>query len=148
MRPALHPACAAFPALPDAELHKLADDIKQNGLLEPITLMTDGSILDGRSRWDACEISGVEPRTVVYDGDDPIRFVIAKNERRRHLTPTERAFIAEELANLANGMKKRYAGATLKRGAMPLTVDEAAKTMNVGETMVADIHCRGGFVHR
>jgi hypothetical protein len=82
----LHPACACYPPMLGAELDDLARDIKQHGLLEPITVMPDGAILDGRNRALACERAGVAPRTVVYDGDNPIRFVLSKNERRRHLS--------------------------------------------------------------
>lgn len=136
MRPELHPACAAFPPLSDAELLALAEDIKINGLLEPITLMPGGSILDGRCRWDACEMAEVTPRTVVYDGVDPIRFVVAKNERRRHLSLAERAFVAETLASLVHGSNQYQKVETFKK-VSSLTVCEAAELMNVGHASVS-----------
>jgi hypothetical protein len=73
------------------DLNELADDIRKNGLLHPITLMPDGTLLDGRSRWDACEIAGVEPRTTIYEGDDPAGFVISNNVQRRQLTRSKTA---------------------------------------------------------
>ena len=48
-----HPACLLFPRLADDELRALADDIRQNGLLNPIVTL-DGAILDGRNRLAAC----------------------------------------------------------------------------------------------
>jgi hypothetical protein len=57
-----HPACLAFPLLPDAELRELADDIKLRGLLHPVVLY-QGQVLDGRNRLAACEIAGVAPLT-------------------------------------------------------------------------------------
>jgi hypothetical protein len=42
-----------------------ADDIRQNGLVEPVALL-DGLVLDGRNRLRACEIAGVEPRFVEW----------------------------------------------------------------------------------
>jgi len=103
MRPELHPACAAFPAVPDSDLHALAADIKQNGLLEPITLTRDGLLLDGRCRWDACVLAVVEPRTVVYDGGDPVGFVMSKNKHRRHLDKSQMAMVTARLVNLCAG---------------------------------------------
>jgi len=103
MRPELHPACAAFPPLPAAELRALAADIKSNGLLDPITLCADGRLLDGRSRWDACEMAGVAPRSIVYDGDDPITFVLSRNRYRRHLTKSQKAMVVARLATLSRG---------------------------------------------
>lgn len=85
------------------DLAKLAEDIKQNGLLEDITMTTDGKLLDGNSRWDACELAGVQPRTVTYDGDDPISFVISKNKHRKHLDKSVLAMTVAELVKLRPG---------------------------------------------
>jgi ParB-like nuclease family protein len=103
MRPELHPACACFPAMSQEALTELAADIRQNGLLHPITLMPDGRVLDGRCRWDACEIAGVEPRTTTYDGDDPCGYVLSNNARRRNLTASQKALIIARLVKLQRG---------------------------------------------
>ena len=100
MRPELHPACAAFPAFPEEDLVALAADIRTKGLLEPITLTPDGLLLDGRCRWDACEREGIEPQTIVYDGDDPIGFVASKNRHRRHLSKIQMGMIMARLSSL------------------------------------------------
>ena len=109
MRPDLHPACAAFPAMPDTDLQSLAADIKTHGLLEAVTLTPDGLLLDGRCRWDACEIAGIEPRTVMHDGD-PVSFVLSKNRHRRHMTTSQKAMVVAVLANLPahRPKKNRY----------------------------------------
>jgi hypothetical protein len=53
-----------------AELCDLADDIKANGLRDPITLTPDGQLLDGRNRALACVQAGVEigPDKIVVEG--------------------------------------------------------------------------------
>src|SRR3990172_9106480 len=69
-----HPAAALFPVLGEDELQKLADDIRANGLLEPIVLY-EGKVLDGRNRLDACKRAGVEPKFVMlvpYKEGQPI----------------------------------------------------------------------------
>lgn len=92
-----HPAAAIFPMMSDSELLELAEDIKKNGLLEPITLH-EGQILDGRNRLAACDIAGVEPSFQEWNGlgELPTRYVIAKNLQRRQLTIGQRAAIAAE----------------------------------------------------
>lgn len=100
--PPLHPACAAWPPLSAAELQALADDIRENGLLEPVVLI-DGAILDGRHRWLACELASVEPRTVIYQGDDPIGYVLSRNLHHRHMTLNARALAVATLDRLPRG---------------------------------------------
>jgi hypothetical protein len=62
-----HPACLAFPLLPEEELQELAEDIKLRGLLHPIVVF-HGQILDGRNRLAACEVAGVAPRFIEWSG--------------------------------------------------------------------------------
>ena len=97
-----HEYAQLFPMLPREELDALADDIKINGLLEAITLY-DGEVLDGRNRYVACISASVEPRFEQYTGDDPLAFVISKNLHRRHLTPGQRALIADSMATMRQG---------------------------------------------
>lgn len=88
--------------LPDAELEALAADIAQNGLRQPITLF-EGRILDGRNRQRACELAGVGPTFIEYDGTDPLGFVLSMNLVRRHLNESQRAMVASRIAALPVG---------------------------------------------
>src|ERR1700677_873101 len=54
-----HPLAHIFPMLDDDELKTLAEDIKDKGLTEPITLY-EGKVLDGRNRYRACGFPDVE----------------------------------------------------------------------------------------
>lgn len=122
------------------ELKLLAEDIRKNGQVEAITMLT-GLILDGRCRWEACEIIGIEPCTVEFTGTDPIAFVLSKNEQRRHLPLVQRALIAEALASLAHG-SNRYA--TVKKVEAENSVstflsrDDAAAAMNISRGSLED----------
>ena len=89
--------------MPKDELLKLAEDIKQNGQLEDITITSDGQLLDGNSRWDACDLVGVTPQTVTYQGSDPIGFVISKNRHRKHLGKNVLAMTVAQLVKLRPG---------------------------------------------
>jgi DNA methylase/ParB-like nuclease family protein len=89
-----------FPELPDWELQALADDIKAKGLLHPIVLYK-GKILDGRNRYKACKLAGVQPRFTEWKGKgSPLEWVVSENLVRRHLTSSQRAVLALDLLPL------------------------------------------------
>lgn len=99
-----------FPLMEGEAFERLAADILDNGLIEPVVLY-DGAILDGRNRYRACQHVGVPARFVEYDGDNPLGFVISKNRHRRHLTSSQLAAIAvqqeELMAELAAEARAR-----------------------------------------
>lgn len=111
-----HPACLLFPRLSDADLQALADDIRQNGLLNPIVTL-DGQILDGRNRLEACKIAGVKPRFVEWNGEgSPLSWVVATNLMRRHLTASQRAVVAFDLLPMLEAEAKVRQRQSLGRG--------------------------------
>jgi ParB-like chromosome segregation protein Spo0J len=81
---AAHPAADAISNMSDTEYKQFKDDIRANGLREPIVLH-EVQILDGRHRYRACLELAIEPRFQEYDGNEPVAFVISMNLRRRHL---------------------------------------------------------------
>jgi N6-adenosine-specific RNA methylase IME4 len=108
-----HPAADLFPLIEGTEFTELVADVTAHGVREPITLY-DGKILDGRNRYRAAQAAGVECPTRVYDGDDPLAFVISENLRRRHLHESQRAMVAAKLVLLwrelpDNGVKSAAA---------------------------------------
>jgi ParB-like chromosome segregation protein Spo0J len=118
-----HPIANIFPMLDDARLKELAVDIHNNGQAEPIVIFED-KILDGRNRYKACEIAGVNPIYRPYAGDDPIKYVISLNLHRRHLSTSQRAMVAANLVTLEWGKKK---GDTSNDVSQP----DAAKALNI-----------------
>jgi hypothetical protein len=93
-------------------------------LLYPITLFC-GEILDGRNRLRACEARGIEPRFEDYTGNDPLAFVVSANLKRRHLSDTQRTWIAAKISNYPMGRVRDE-----ERGKV-VSVKEAAALMNV-----------------
>jgi hypothetical protein len=78
----------------DAELRALADNIKARGLDHDLVLH-EGKILDGRNRHLACEIAGVEPTFVEWQGKgSPLEWVVGENLLRRHMSSSQRAVVA------------------------------------------------------
>jgi hypothetical protein len=88
-----HPLANIFPLLDCGELAAQADDIRINGLREPIVLF-EGAILDGRNRYRACAEAGIDARLETYDGNDPLAYVVSLNLKRRHLDESQRAMVA------------------------------------------------------
>jgi hypothetical protein len=119
-----------FPVISDAELDELAEDIKANGLTHPI-IVYEGKILDGRNRYLACKIAGVTPDFFEYLGDTPIQFSLSLNLHRRHLTTSQRAAIAVELATLPQGARTDLASNEAR-----FSQSEAADIMTVSRSTV------------
>lgn len=80
--------------LPEDELHELAADIRANGLQHPLVIDKDGVLIDGRNRWAACQIAGVDPRfEELADGVDPVAYILSTNVQRRHMNAGQRAMV-------------------------------------------------------
>lgn len=104
-----HDYANLFPLMLDNEYKELKNDIKVNGLIEPIWLF-EGKILDGRNRYSACLDTNTEPKFRDYQSDDPLGFVVSLNLNRRHLTSGQKATLAVELLPLLEAeAKKRQA---------------------------------------
>ena len=126
-----HPIAECWRLLDGEDLDALARSIEAHGLLQPITLY-EGQILDGRNRAAACDLAGVEPRFESYGGDDPIGFVRACNDERRHDDPSQRAMVAARLANMEVG-NPDYSANLQNRG---VSVEQAADHLSVSPRSV------------
>lgn len=105
-----HPFADAFPLVDGEEWAELVRDIKANGLIEPIVLNHDKTVLiDGRNRYRACEEAGVDPvfETLGSHYSEPmiLDLIVSKNLARRQMNPGQRAFAAMKY-------EERYAAAT------------------------------------
>lgn len=89
-----HELADYWPTMPGEDFDELIEDIRKNGLRDPIVLY-ESKVLDGRHRYRAAISAGVDPEFIPYEGDDPAGFVISKNARRRHSTKIE---VAEAVA--------------------------------------------------
>ena len=127
-----HPLAEMFPLMDGEDLTALAEDIKQHGLNQPI-IIYEGLILDGRNRFKACQLAGVGPVFDNYQGDDALGYVLSLNLHRRHLTSSQRAALAAEIANLENGTN-RHTLAPQNCGAT--TQFRAAERLDVSERYV------------
>jgi len=99
----IHPAAAIIPEQSATEYAALFQDIDRNGVLNPVWFDREGRVLDGRHRLRAAHQLGIGCPTAVYDGPDPIDFVLSQNLHRRHLTTSQRAIVAAKMVNLREG---------------------------------------------
>lgn len=86
-----HPYADRFPMLPEDELQRLAEDIRENGQRNPIMVDIDGLILDGRNRLAACQMLGIEPDFEVCGFEDVAAYILSANVARRHQSTGSRA---------------------------------------------------------
>src|SRR5262245_20228479 len=122
-----HALATRFPWRNGEDFDELVADIRTQGLREPI-VMFEGKVLDGRNRYRACVEAGVEPTFTVYQGDDPVAYVISLNLRRRHLDESQRAMVAAKLATLKLGDNQHSEG---------LPIGRSSELLKVGERTVA-----------
>jgi ParB-like chromosome segregation protein Spo0J len=152
-----HPIADVWPMMDEAKLQELADDISKNGQLVPVWIY-EGKILDGRNRWAACKIAGLDSKTKEYTGDEPTAFAVSLNDRRRHMNKGALAAVAAELEpHFAADAKRRQRDSIKARDdkgrAAPVVEkvpqlehperpskarEEAAKSVGVNDRYVSD----------
>lgn len=85
--------------MPADEFRELVEDIKRQGVLEPV-VMLDGMVLDGWHRYQACLEVGVETPTKPWRNTDGMESAFAyawgRNALRRHLTRAQRIDIVQK----------------------------------------------------
>jgi phage N-6-adenine-methyltransferase len=124
-----HPLAELFPLLDGLQFEGLCEDIKANGLHQPI-IVQEGKIVDGRNRLKACTEVGVEPRFTEFEMlhlDCTVeQYIFSTNVQRRHLTDDQRAAIVlrwrERLAAEAKERQKE-GGKIAGRGRAKVVAD-------------------------
>ncbi len=131
-----HPYAKLFPLITGQELEDLAADIDAHGQNEPIVTY-QGMILDGRNRHEACVSIGKKPKFTAFTGNDKeaLAYVLSANLKRRHLTESQRAMVAAEMANLTEG---RPNSANLQSFVPLISQAKAAEAVSVSTRTVAD----------
>lgn len=138
----LHPVAALFPPMDEKAFEELVQDIRDNGLREPVVLDQHGQIVDGAQRYRACVEAQVEPsfeHREFKDDREVMPYVVSKNLMRRQLTVSQRAMIAADIANRTRGGDQSVkspngtsqAEAAEMMGVSPRTVGDAAKIREV-----------------
>ena len=127
-----HQYADLFPWIEGQAFRELVEDVRKNGVIEPIVFY-EGAVLDGRNRYMAARELGIAYPRVEYDGTDPLGFVIAKNLTRRHLTESQRGLVAKRLETLKHGDNQHTAG----DASLHVRREDAARLLNVSPRTVA-----------
>jgi protein gp37 len=145
----VHPAASIFPLLSEPELNALAEDIDYNGLIDPIVLSHDNTtIIDGRNRWLACARTKTHvdpvfrPLGAHYTEEMILRFIIARNMKRRDLDPGQRAAIGLKFRpRLAEAAKQRQLAGLKKGDQLPVRPISAKREVRVDDqvAVIADV---------
>jgi ParB-like chromosome segregation protein Spo0J len=134
-----HPLVEIFPEMDKNAFAEFVQDIKVNGVREPVTVYHN-QIIDGRTRLLACEVLGISCPQRAYDGreEDLLAFVLSKNLQRRHLSTSQRAMIAAEIADMTHGgdRKSDQAGKSQLDSVSRPSRTDAAKMLNVSPETV------------
>ena len=86
-----HPLSAAWPAMSASDFQALQDSITNIGVQMPIVIF-EGQVIDGWNRYRAATELGMDcPSTPFDESIDPVDFVKAMNDARRHITGSQRA---------------------------------------------------------
>ncbi len=124
-------------------VEEIKDDIEANGLKHPIVLHPDGRVLDGRARFIACEMLGIEPRFVQWNGTPGTEgdYLDSVNDHRRHLSKWDRAIRAARRAQGYETEAKRRSIANLNHGdanvpqSLGRSIDRAALAWDVSRNL-------------
>jgi len=109
----LHPHQYLIPPMSEEDYHNLVEDIKRNGILQPIDITYNNVILDGHHRVKAAKELGIKevevriPELLYVDEDE---YLISVAMNRRHLTEGQKAVLANEYRKiLSEKVKKQRA---------------------------------------
>ena len=130
-----------FRVLDDEDMYRLAESIKENGVLNPLVVRAVGEdyeIISGHRRKRACELAGIEMMPVIVkemDDDESIIYMVDSNIQRTSLLISEKAFSS----------KMRYEA--MKRQGRRTDLDESQKGSSI-DRLAKDYDCSPNTLRR
>ena len=132
----VHPVAAMFPEFPPEEYANLRADIEANGVRFPV-VVCGRWLVDGRTRLRACRDLDLEPPIQELDeGTDVVEWIVSANVRRRHLSTSQRAVLAAQLAD-GEGVTLDDAASSLSVSRMSVARARAAREIESGKVHAA-----------
>lgn len=140
-----HELSANWPAMVEADYLALVDSIDDLGVLNAVTIF-EGQVIDGWNRYRAAQSLGVDCPMVDLDPSiDPVAFVRAQNDKRRHLTPSQRAAAVVKCSTWspAHRPNKVEAASTLSKTNKELAKEAGTTTRTISDAKTAQ---KGGLI--
>ena len=135
-----HEYSKLFPDMSVQEYQSLVQDVRQNGLIDPVIFTYEGMILDGWHRYNAAQEIGVEVDLRLYAGESPLDFVASRNMHRRHLTPAQRAQVevhySERLQLGSNRYQQKVESPNGNSKSKPVTREDMAQRAGVSKRTI------------
>lgn len=94
-----HPLSCIVPDMREPEWEAFIDDVAIRGVVEPLVILPDGTVLDGRHRLQAAHQLGLidlPVRVIEMEPDAAQEYMIKAALLRRHLTDDQRAVLARK----------------------------------------------------
>ncbi|MGA9149614.1 MAG: ParB N-terminal domain-containing protein, partial [Candidatus Nitrosopolaris sp.] len=108
------------PQISEQEYRTIKQSIKDNGQWVPIITNPQLIILDGHTRFRACQELDLEPRIMIREFEDPLlekQFIIQINRNRRHLTSFQRIELEYKYDKIQSELAKKRMSEAGKIGA-------------------------------
>ena len=108
----IHTLAELFPEMTEDQFSALVSDIQANGQQEP-GLLFQNKLIDGRHRQKACQLLGIEFVAHEYKPnespthDEALNAIVSRNLLRRHMTTSERGYMAAKIASAKQGRPTR-----------------------------------------
>ena len=132
----VHPVAAIFPEFPPEEYANLRADIEAHGVRFPV-VVCGRWLVDGRTRLRACRDLDIEPPVRELDeGTDVVEWIVSANVRRRHLSTSQRAVLAAQLAD-GEGVTLDDAASSLSVSRMSVARARAVREIESGRVQAA-----------
>lgn len=141
----IHPAANIFPMMSDAEFAAHLADVDEIGLRTVLkfrgTCWDDAELVDGRNRLKALVELGLDYRDhseLIHPEDMPdvLGFVLSLNLHRRHLSESQRAMVAANVANLPNHRPAEDVRAPIGALTESVPIADAARALRVSPQSV------------
>jgi|SRR5665213_408828 len=133
----------------EIEYFAFKEDIREAGGLRLPIIVFQNKIIDGRHRYRACVELGIEPLWTEYSGTkESIRqFIDSLNDKRRHLSQSERAAKAvEEYLPQYEAAAKERTGGRPRKGS--LQIGEDMTTAKASEMVAAKIGVSRAYIEQ
>lgn len=121
------------------DIQELADDIRENGLINPPVVNKEYQLLAGERRLRACKLLGwpqIEVRMMdTRDAEHELRIEITENELRKEFTWSERLEYARQLERIESvkAKERMTLGVNDPQGQTGKTREKVAQALGVGD---------------